>query len=52
VALAQDRTLGGLVDYAIGEAPAPQDLEVAGAESLKVATIQVLLPYDTSDPLS
>ena len=51
-ALAQDRTLGGLVDYALGEAPAPLELPIEGAEGLKAASIGVILPYDTSDPLA
>lgn len=50
--LALDRTLGGLVDYALGENPAPLEIEEPGAESLKAAAIMVVLPYDTSDPLS
>lgn len=50
-ALAADRTLGGLVDYAIGEAPAPLDLPIEGAAGLKAASIGVILPYDTPDPL-
>lgn len=50
-ALAVDRTLGGLVDYALGEAPAPLDLPVEGAPGLKAASIGVILPYDSGDPL-
>jgi hypothetical protein len=50
-ALAADRTLGGLVDFAVGEAPRPVDLPVEGADGLKAATIGVVLPYDTADPL-
>jgi len=51
-ALAADRTLSGLVDFAVGEAPKPLDLSVEGAEALKAATIGVILPYDTADPLA
>lgn len=51
-ALAADRTLGGLVDYALGENPSPIEIEEPGAESLKAATITVVLPYETSDPLA
>jgi hypothetical protein len=50
-ALAGDRTLGGLVDFAVGEAPKPLDLPVEGAEGIKAATVGVVLPYDTGDPL-
>ena len=50
-ALAADRTLGGLCDYVIGEAPAPVDLAIEGAEGFKAATIPVVLTYGTADPL-
>lgn len=51
-AVAADRTLGGLCDYVLGEAPVPSDLPLEGAETLKAATIGVVLTYQTSDPLS
>nr|WP_299131251.1 acyl-CoA transferase [uncultured Amaricoccus sp.] len=51
-ALSADPSLGGLVDYALGEAPAPLDLAIEGAEGLKAASIGIILPYDTSDPLA
>lgn len=51
-ALATDRTLGGLVDFAIGEAPAPVELTAEGAPGVKAAAIVIVLPYDTSDPLA
>jgi hypothetical protein len=51
-ALANNRTLDGLVDYAVGEAPAPLELSAEGAPGIKAAAIIVLLPYDTSDPLA
>lgn len=51
-ALAADRTLTGLVDYAIGEAPVPLELPIEGAEGLKAASIGVILPYHASDPLA
>ena len=51
-ALAADRTLGGLCDWAEAEAPRPVDLPVEGAASLKAATIAVVLHYTTDDPLS
>lgn len=51
-ALAADRTLGGLCDYVLGEAPAPAELPVDGGSGLKAATIGVILQYDTPDPLA
>ena len=51
VALAADRTLGGLCDWVEVEAPRPVDLAVEGAASLKAATIAVVLHYSTADPL-
>ena len=50
-AIEADRTLGGLCDYAIGEAPAPIDLAIEGAEGFKAATIPVVLTYGIADPL-
>lgn len=50
-AVAIDRTLGGLCDYVLGEAPAPVDLPLDGSETLKGATITVVLTYGLSDPL-
>lgn len=50
-AIDADRTLGGLCDYAIGEAPAPINLAIEGAEGFKAATIPVVLTYGTADPL-
>lgn len=50
-AIAADRTLGGLCDWAEGEAPAPLSLAIEGAEGLKAATLTVVLHYSTSDPL-
>jgi len=52
MALAADRTLGGLCDWVEAEAPRPVDLRVEGAASLKAATIAVVLHYTTDDPLS
>lgn len=51
-ALSADRTLGGLCDYVLGEAPAPIDLPIEGAQGLKAATIGVLLQYAAPDPLT
>ena len=50
-AISSDRTLGGLCDYVVGEAPAPLELPVEGAQGLKAATIGVILTYGTPDPL-
>lgn len=50
-ALAADRTLGGLCDWAEGLAPAPLALAIEGAESMKAATITVVLHYSAADPL-
>lgn len=50
-ALAADRTLGGLCDWAEPEAPQPSDLPIDGAETMKAAVIAVVLHYTTADPL-
>ena len=50
-ALATDRTLGGLCDWAEAEAPEPVDLPIEGAAALKAAVITVVLHYATPDPL-
>ena len=51
-ALASDRTLGGLCEWIEAEAPAPLAIPVEGAETLKAATITVVMHYDTTDPLT
>lgn len=51
-ALAGNRTLGGLVDYAVGENPSPLELSHEGIPGVKAGVIIVVLPYDTSDPLA
>jgi len=51
-ALALDRTLGGLCDWAEAEAPEPVDLPIEGAAALKAAVIIVVLHYATPDPLT
>lgn len=51
-ALAADRTLAGLCDWAEAEAPRPVDLAVDGAAALKAAVITIALHYSTSDPLA
>lgn len=50
--LAANRTLGGLVDYAVGENPAPLELSHDGIPGVKAGVIIIVLPYDTSDPLA
>ena len=51
IALASDRTLGGLCDWVEAEAPEPVDLPIEGAAALKAAVITLVLHYATSDPL-
>lgn len=51
-AIAADRTLGGLCDYAETAAPVPVDVIVEGAPGFKAATLPIILHYGTSDPLS
>ena len=50
-AIATDRTLGGLCDWAEAEAPEPVDLPIEGAAALKAAVIIIVLHYSTADPL-
>lgn len=50
--LAADRTLGGLCDYVLGDAPAPAELPVEGSAGLKAAVIGITLQYATPDPLA
>jgi hypothetical protein len=50
-AIAADRTLGGLCDYVLGQAPAPILLPIDGGEGMKAATIPVVLMYGSPDPL-
>lgn len=52
VAIAADRTLGGLCDYMVAEAPAPVDLPGEGGEEIKAATVAIVLIYAVGDPLS
>ncbi|PRX29006.1 hypothetical protein SAMN05216257_10487 [Meinhardsimonia xiamenensis] len=51
VALAGDRTLGGVCDWAEPEAPAPEELSEDGGEGMKAAVVPVVLHYATGDPL-
>ncbi len=50
--LSGNRTLGGLVDYAVGENPSPVELSHEGIPGVKAGVITIFLPYDTSDPLA
>lgn len=52
VALAADRSLGGLCDWVEAEAPEPVDLPIEGAAALKAAVITVVLHYASTDPLT
>ncbi len=52
MALAADRTLGGLCDWVEAEAPEPVDLPIEGAAALKAAVIFVVLHYASPDPLT
>ena len=52
MALAVDRTLGGLCDWVEAEAPEPVDLPIEGAAALKAAIITIVLHYATPDPLT
>ena len=52
VALAADRTLGGLCDWVEAEAPEPLDLPIEGAAALKAAVITIVLHYGTPDTLT
>jgi hypothetical protein len=52
VALAGDRTLGGLCDWVEAEAPRPVDLAAEGAATLKAAVITIVLHYASADPLA
>jgi len=51
VALAANRTLGGLCDWVQAAAPKPVDLPIEGGEALKAAIIKISLIYTTADPL-
>ena len=51
IALAVDRTLGGLCDWVEAEAPASVDLPIDGAIALKAAVVTIVLHYTTADPL-
>lgn len=50
-AIAADRTLGGLCDWIEGGAPVVTDLPIEGAETIRGATVAVVLHYCITDPL-
>jgi hypothetical protein len=52
LAIAADRTLGGLCDWVEAEAPVTDDLAVYATTSIKAVAIPVRLFYSTSDPLA
>lgn len=52
IALAVDRTLGGLCDWVEAEAPRPVDLAIDGAAAMKAAVIVIVLHYASADPLA
>jgi hypothetical protein len=51
LALAVDRTLGGLCDWLEAAAPKTVVLYTAGGEPIKAVTIRVTVVYSTTDPL-
>lgn len=51
-AIAADRTLGGLCDYLMAEAPATETVSAAGAESARIAEFNIVTVYGTTDPLN
>ncbi len=50
--ITSNRTLGGLVDWIEAEAAESTDLPFEGADTMKAATIPVVLHFWTADPLS
>lgn len=52
VVLAEDRTLGGLVDWIEWTGPQTRGLAIDGAAGLKGAVVSVTLHYASSDPLA
>lgn len=51
-AIAADRTLGGLCEWVEAHAPAPEDIEIAGAEPLRWAELTLTCVYTTTNPLA
>ena len=52
LAINADLTLGGECEYVEVEASQPQDVDVAGGDTIKGATIPVILHFETSNPLT
>lgn len=51
-AVAANRTLGGLVDFVEVTAPFTDDLEADGAYSARWASVDLIVHFETSDPLN
>lgn len=51
-AVASSRTLGGLCDFIEAEAPATEDVEIAGARAIRWADALIVAVYGTTDPLN
>ena len=51
VALAADRSLGGLAEWLVWGAPKTSGLAIDGAASLRGATVPVTIHYASDDPL-
>ena len=47
-----DRTLGGLVDWVEPMAPNVNDLPLAGAGTIKAASVPIILHFATTNPLT
>ncbi|SIR08512.1 hypothetical protein SAMN05421641_12417 [Paracoccus thiocyanatus] len=52
MAIAADRTLGGVCDWIETDAPEPADLAVEGAPKIKAAVLILTLHYTSNDPLA
>lgn len=52
VAVAANRTLGGLCDWVEAEAPATDDAEALGATPVRFALLSIVASYATTDPLN
>ena len=52
VAVAANRTLGGLCDWVEAEAPATDDAEALGAIPVRFALLSIVASYATTDPLN
>lgn len=51
-AIAADRSLDGTCDWVEAQAPKPTDIYTQGGWPAKAATIQIVLTYVTTDPLT